>query len=523
MYRILIADDEQSIRDGVAGYIENHCAGYEVVAKATNGEEALQLAQEFMPDVIITDIAMPRLNGLDFLESISSALPQTKMMVLSGFDDFEYARQAVRIGVTEYLLKPLETKQLEAALRKIRGELDLQGKQWELLENIYTKNELYQNSEFEEILQSLVLEGKDFRDENISANRGKFKKFKKFCCFVCTGDIERRVLTQLLMRQFWRTAATVAVFLLSEKKKAIVFCSHTENAHDLFIEIHRGLTVVATRLKRENKTPLKFFIGSIVSDPEKLSISFNQAQETSEYMFEDDQTLISHYDELRIHQRELFRFPEEEERRFLQAVAVGNETVMQQEIECLFKWFRDNGIADASFIRLYSLELCTKLLDSVKNLKAHMTFYEFTKLYNEILFNKHIHGLKESLLNFTRIINYKKHYLEAEDENKVSDKVKELVEQNLSDPEFDLDDVAGQVFLSPNYLRQLFKRETGMTFIEYLTNERMEYAKRLLGKGNAKVGDVAEKVGYLDSRYFSVSFKKRFGQTPSEYQMSVQI
>ena len=99
MYRILIADDEAGIREGVARYLRKHCSTYEVAETAENGADALKKAQELLPEGIITDIAMPRMNGLDFLEQIRHTLPDTKMIIVSGYDKFEYARQAMRLGV----------------------------------------------------------------------------------------------------------------------------------------------------------------------------------------------------------------------------------------------------------------------------------------------------------------------------------------------------------------------------------------------------------------------------------------
>lgn len=130
MYRILIADDEASIREGVARYLSKHCSTYEVAATAENGADALKKAQELLPEVIITDIAMPRMNGLDFLEQIRHTLPDTKIIILSGYDNFEYARQAMRLGVKEYLVKPLDTKKLLAVLDEFKTELDAERAAW---------------------------------------------------------------------------------------------------------------------------------------------------------------------------------------------------------------------------------------------------------------------------------------------------------------------------------------------------------------------------------------------------------
>lgn len=112
MYRLLIADDEESIREGVADFVRQNCPEWDVAALARDGREALALAREILPDAVLTDITMPHMNGLEFLESLSDLLPEAKLLVLSGYDQFEYAVQALRLGVSDYLLKPLDTAKL---------------------------------------------------------------------------------------------------------------------------------------------------------------------------------------------------------------------------------------------------------------------------------------------------------------------------------------------------------------------------------------------------------------------------
>lgn len=136
MYRLLIADDEESIREGVADFVRRSCPGWEIAALARDGREALALARETLPDAVLTDIAMPHMNGLDFLESLSSILPEAKLLVLSGYDQFEYAVQALRIGVGDYLLKPLDTAKLIAALDRFAAELDAQALRWTQAETL---------------------------------------------------------------------------------------------------------------------------------------------------------------------------------------------------------------------------------------------------------------------------------------------------------------------------------------------------------------------------------------------------
>ncbi|MFQ7724922.1 MAG: response regulator [Ruthenibacterium lactatiformans] len=138
MYRLLIADDEESIREGVADFVRQNCPEWDVAALARDGREALALAREILPDAVLTDITMPHMNGLEFLESLSDLLPEAKLLVLSGYDQFEYAVQALRLGVSDYLLKPLDTAKLVSALSRFAAELDAQALRWAQIETLRT-------------------------------------------------------------------------------------------------------------------------------------------------------------------------------------------------------------------------------------------------------------------------------------------------------------------------------------------------------------------------------------------------
>lgn len=123
-YKILLVDDELEIRDGMIQKLDWHQLGYDVAAAAENGVEALEKADQVQPDVIMTDIRMPFMDGLEFIEKVIERLPAVKIIVFSGFDDFEYAQKAINLGVEEYILKPISAKQLEESLIKLKKKMD---------------------------------------------------------------------------------------------------------------------------------------------------------------------------------------------------------------------------------------------------------------------------------------------------------------------------------------------------------------------------------------------------------------
>ena len=157
MYRLLIADDEESIREGAWRILCGRTARNGMLQHWRDGREALALAREILPDAVLTDITMPHMNGLEFLESLSDLLPEAKLLVLSGYDQFEYAVQALRLGVSDYLLKPLDTAKLVSALSRFAAELDAQALRWAQIETLRTNTQKTNELELQSYFRAALL------------------------------------------------------------------------------------------------------------------------------------------------------------------------------------------------------------------------------------------------------------------------------------------------------------------------------------------------------------------------------
>ena len=506
MYRILIADDEKSIRDGVARYLARHCADFEVAGLAENGEEALKLAQSLLPDVIITDITMPRMNGLDFLENISCLLPDARLIVLSGYDRFEYARQALRIGVREYLLKPLDTTKLLAILEKLKKELDQSRRVLGHLADADLKDSL-RNPRLEQ-LYGRLLNGGDGEPEPM------MQEPASCCCVLCSGDVQEELIREGLYRKFSRLE--VPVLIRQEAGLyAAVFRLPGERASDEFLKLNLGLTSLSNYMRSEGLGELHFFIGGFVSSVKGLPISMHQARQALEYGFIEDMPPAVNYEDSQAGRMADCLYPPAEiQKELALAVNYGNEA-MARERACAFcSWFHENMIRDAAFIRMCFLSVGHRIQSSGRD-AVRISYLEAERFRSEVMAARSFLRLKEIFLDFIAFLIGRKKG-EISEKQVISEKVDRILRENMANSEFSLDDVAGLLFISPNYLRQLFKQETGMTFVEYLTRARLEHARFLLGSTDMKVSEAAELVGYKDPRYFSSCFKKMFHISPSD-------
>ncbi len=519
MHRLLIADDEESIREGVADFVRGNCPAWEVAALARDGREALRLAQETLPDAILTDITMPHVNGLEFLENLSDILPDAKLLVLSGYDQFEYAVQALRLGVSDYLLKPLNTAELVQALDRFAAELDAQALHWAQIETLRTNTEKNNQLELEHYFYA-ALQGEEL--PCLSAANSVFAEADNcYCCVLCSGLEDKTVLLeQLLKQRFYGVMRTVCLHVGMPARQMIVFCAPRTEQAGLFCLLSHALTSIAVACRRMQGAAVHFFIGGIVDSPRKLELSCRQCMQAHRFAFPEQSMPVTTYKD--VLESKLLPCPELPEsllRDIPAAVQCRSRPVFLEKCAELFDWFVQKGIQDATFICMCVLRICYGVLHKPAS-EIHMSYYEFTNFQNEIMAADSMEELRSCFENFVSL-----YWLRQQDEKtphqQLAERVSEIVQAHLSDTEFSLDDVAAILFISPNYLRQLFKQETGQTFTEYLTAQRMEYAHMLLGNPDVKVLDVAQQAGYADSRYFSVCFKKFYHMTPSEYRASV--
>ena len=258
MYRLLIADDEESIREGVADFVRQNCPEWDVAALARDGREALALAREILPDAVLTDITMPHMNGLEFLESLSDLLPEAKLLVLSGYDQFEYAVQALRLGVSDYLLKPLDTAKLVSALSRFAAELDAQALRWAQIETLRTNTQKTNELELQSYFRAALL-GEEL--PALSAANAVFaQEGTSYCCVLCDGlDAQRALLERVLEQRLYGAVRTVLLRLGTPPRQAVVFCAPRTARAGLFLTLSHALTSIAVSCKRAQALDVQFF------------------------------------------------------------------------------------------------------------------------------------------------------------------------------------------------------------------------------------------------------------------------
>lgn len=519
MYRILIADDEENIREGVAALIQRRCSRWEVVTTARDGREALELAKQLLPDAILTDISMPHMNGLNFLENLHDVLPEVKILVLSGYDQFEYAVQALRLGVSDYLLKPLETDKLLNNLDRIADELDRQAERWARVRFMHTQMEKAYLLEIKTYFRA-ALQGGEL--PALSPTAADFVAGSDYCCVLCTGmEGQLELLEDLLEQRLGNSARKVLLRMEQPMELAIVFWVPPDIRTEIFMSLNHALSSIAVHCRRTEGKNIHFYIGSIHDCPKRLRVSLRKCRHALSYAFPEHAEPVTAYsDVLESTLIACPTIPEKLMKDIPDAVKCGNRTAFYQNSQLLFRWFEEEGIRDATYMRMCILSLCFSILQLCWETEE-LSYYEFTNFQQEMMASRSLEELKTLFENFAQLRWLRQQKSQAP-RRTLAERVAEVVQEHIANIGFSLDDVAAVLYISPNYLRQLFKQETGQTFTEYLTAQRMQRARMLLGNPKMRVSDAAELCGYADSRYFSVCFKKHWHMTPSEYQLSLQ-
>lgn len=512
---LLIVDDEKLTREGLLNTIVWDELNIENVFLACDGIQGLEIVKKEHPQIVLTDVRMPRMDGIQMAEKIQQLSPETVVIFMSGYSDKEYLKSAIRLKAVDYVEKPISTEEVSNAVRKAietvellcrtrqsesyakqekRGQLSL-----ELIQNGKDRNHLYRMIEE---LELPVSEHSDF----VTCIVHFFKPL------IETGALSYPIM----MQSFKQFAASYNVNILYARK------------YDNYLIIHfygRDITYnnrverCIKELKKRLEEEYDFFIavGTKVNGIEKIHQSYNDAAFLlqSEFFHEINSILTNS--------------PVNKK-----AVLADNVTVQMNEAFMM----KDRAAVEKLCQSIYSeLECCHNLLASqakdvyykyfvilenafIKNqLLQHENFVENTSIWEKIshcrtLSDLHTMFLKQIELFFSMTED-------TREENSTIFEIKKFIQKNISNETISIKDISSYVHLSSSYICTFFKNETGITLNQYITECRLNIAKQMLEKTNYTVNEIASKVGYRDGNYFGKAFKKITGLSPTEYREKI--
>ena len=497
MYRVLLVEDEEIELETLRDYIDWKKNGISRVFTARNGRRALECLEENMADIVITDIQMPGMSGIELAETIVRRGYPCKIIFLTGYDDFSYIHSAFQVNAVDYLLKPFTIEEVEACLKKVRSELE--------------KSEIADWSRKTAAKQLLEMAlRKKQETELLRKNfRGVFGEELEECRFgiiAVYGKTEENICSQI-----------------QEKYKGIRYISKTERISILLLAGYLSVKDTAFQiwntLKEEPKA-VGWCMGRWTAD--QLYEKAEMLRNCRGAAFYCDPPALFCVDET-IYQAGAEYDAKEQQRRREKICGLVSKEKPEETMQQTETYFvQMTGIDPSVFIReIYNLYLylwnCLILSDELLEswIKTGEPFTE-----KEIFAADSSHELKNKMRQYLMHILA---FFEKQNQNPnyyAVSQVKAYLQEHCSESA-NVEELAAKAGLSPNYLRSLFKEATGKTILEYNTEMRLQKAAELLKDNKNKVREVSIAVGYENVSYFGVVFQKKFGVTPNEYRKMV--
>ena len=533
--KVFLVEDEMVIRRGIKNSIDWEKEGYIFCGEASDGELAYPMIIKEKPDILITDIRMPFMDGLELCKLVKKELPNIKILILSGYDEFDYAKEAIRLGVTEYLLKPISSGKLLEALNGVSESIRREKEDKDLVRKYM--EEMRENTEHEK---------QKFFEQMIAGNLSMadaLETGKKYEMNLSAGMYNLLLFRFTLGKENRKSGE-----LLGEAEYAIE--KLTERLEYVF-EFQRGVEGWAFLLMADNEEQMSERVKELSKDLEEIMKTYStiayfggigqpvaRLRELEESFREAERALAARFT------MELNRIISVEDIRMAQNVDTLDDIEITSfgEIEktrTMLEKFLNNGAEDEidEFVDVYINELPEENLKSVLMrqyiiMDAYIVMMSFCEkiegiegemqAQSEELKNsmKTIQTLEE-IKNYIRMLLKKiigvRDTISGRRYSDIIEIAKDQIRKTYMSDEISLNTIAAEVGMSPSYFSSIFSKEMGKTFVEYLTEIRMDRAKELLMCSSMKTSEIGYEVGYKDPHYFSYIFKKTQNCTPKEF------
>lgn len=506
---MLIVDDERMIREGIKAALPWKDIGINEVLLASSGEEALEIMKQNDVDIIITDINMPYMTGIELVRIIGEKYKEVRCIVLTGYDEFDYARDCIRAGVVEFLLKPVDEELLMNSVSKQVQTIKERKKQ---------EHETTYSTRIYGSMQQLSLERQMLaliQNKDINENANKICELYK-----CEKNIEIIVgvfVPEIRWKSFkydqldYISIKNMIMEYIDGSKAGITFTDQEDNITVCFFigeksdELEKRIEVIINLIKEEYDIKSEFSLGNKVEGFENLYLSYNDAR----YRIEEKTVSYNRLLNKEKDRLEMYREVYSELKKQMNQ-AVGNTNLIIRIWDTFYSTIDAYNISDE-----YARRCCFEIASTL-----YFTYCMEVGEKNDI----DLHVLSSMLLNCSRIelYNITKNFIEKlinmeeEDANEMISSIKRYIKMHLAE-EINVSKLSEIFYLSPNYFSRIFKKTSREGCNEYIVRKRMEKAKILLETTNIKVVRIAADVGYKDTNYFSLTFKKNVGVSPLQY------
>lgn len=532
LYNVLLVDDEADVLQAMKKKIDWEALGFCLAGTAENGQEALEMAEQLHIDVVMTDIKMPYMDGLTLCKNLKQSYRNMKVIIYSGFDDFEFAREAVHLEAEEYLLKPISAGDMEAAFSKVRKKLD---QEYDEYRNLNRLSEYYRKSlpAMREQLVMGILEGR------IAGERARAMMETYEICLdspfyvvaalymdvnpreeqpqpaqLFTLSLKDMVQDYLKNRtRFFSTAfldQVIVIFMLDEREEIDQVLYHLDQICKMGFHVLKSSVTAA--------------VGQICANTDALHTSYEEAVNAMEYRSILGSGQVLYINDIEPCSEENILVTEHEFQNLVHAVKLGNRDETNVAIAQIMDSIRKEPISPGQYQLLF-MELLSELMKIGRAYKLHpnQIFGEhagsWQELYRMVTVDELEGWLQEVCTNLRHVLRHERRDSAA----RLTEQAKAYIEEHYKESDLSADSLCRCLNVSAAYFSTIFKREVGMSFVAYLTKIRLEHALELLRTTEDKTYIIASRVGYMEPNYFSYVFKKQYGISPSKYRAEMSV
>lgn len=517
MHSVLLVDDEVFARKGLKKLIDWEAYGFQVLGEADNGEDALLLIEELKPDLVITDIRMPVLDGLSLIRAcMDRKMAVPEFIIISGYDDFSYAQQAVRFGVHDFILKPIDEGLLQSALANLATQLT-QHKHSEVRKIQAMYDRMISSTIKGEMSEADILEWMD--------QLGLNENDRIYYILIEINDIhpwqsKPQPSDSELMKRIEAVYQNITQsherLYMYEHRSQMGFLLHTRLLEAIDMSANEFCAVLQQGLTESLEYTVYLYIGQGVNHLSELRHSYATAKQALQYKFADFARRTIFYDEISsytLHHIERYNVLYEQ---LVEYVEEENSEKCDEVIDAIFEQFESKQFAPEAI--KFAIHRCVvKLLKVINEMEideSEITTLKSITSWHDL--NISPEELKRLFTQFTKesalLLNkYRKEQISGGIQ-----KIKTYIEQHYHE-NISLKSIANTFYLNPVYLGQLFKKAYGVYFNEYLLELRVNEAKRLLRQTDKKVYEITDEVGFRNADYFVTQFAKVEQMTPTEY------
>ncbi len=531
MYKLLIADDEQIVIDSLSFIVNKSFSSVFTIESARSGREAIEKAERLIPDIIFMDINMPGINGIEAIRELRSKLRDCIFIILTAFDQFDFAKDALKLGVSEYLLKPVNREKIISTLQKsiddIEKERSKRKKELDLKEKLENILPVLENGF---IYSMLFLDDNDSELKNYKnifeiEEDGGYIMTIEFAQTNESGHMVNRIGLSIKSQSFYpylrdilkgRCRCFIGPAILN---RIIVYIPAWTQADEYVrrLEAVNIADYIYSQLSQKVDADFYVGIGRAYRDFENINRSYEESLKAIRFLHE---TGFIHIMDIPTEKElPIEKYPVSKEKLLLEKAALGETEACLQAFSHIFEWLQIEYYGSVKKIKAKLLELMILVsrLAYDYNVSQNM---ETIDLISDFQSLDTIPDLKLWCLQIIETVTRSISESREKKTNSLIHKAINFIKDNFK-KDITLEDVSKEVNISPHYFSKLFKDEMGENFIDYLTTLRINTAKEIMKSSLMSVKEICYEIGYGDPNYFSRIFKKVVGVTPTEYRDSI--